>query len=246
MQTPTEFKLPIPASPENFDFFWNLDCDWFELPNYRRGGWSGVIQYQLPVAGEASDVFIKRQENHITRNLRHCIRGIPTFQREYNNIQRLRQHQIPTLEPIFFAAHRTKAILITKSLTGYQSLEDLSPEHLSLRERHSLIIEIAKLLRQLHSHHFQHNCLYPKHIFIRQQPDHWEAKLIDLEKLRKRLFKKQAMVRDFSTLSRHLANAWSTADRMRFFKAYLGETKLSEKSKRTWRQLTKKMLQKRR
>ncbi|WP_043888364.1 lipopolysaccharide kinase InaA family protein [Methylophaga thiooxydans] len=246
MQTPTEFKLPIPASPENFDFFWNLDCDWFEPPNYRRGGWSGVIQYQLPVAGKLSDVFIKRQENHITRNRSHCIKGTPTFQREYNNIQQLRQHQIPTLEPIFFAAYQTKAILITKSLTGYQSLEDLSPEHLSLQERHSLIIEIAKLIQQLHSHHFQHNCLYPKHIFIRQQTDQWEAKLIDLEKLRKRLFKKQAMTRDFSTLSRHLADAWSTADRMRFFKAYLGETKLSEKSKRTWRQLTKKMLQKRR
>lgn len=246
MQTQTELTTPIPATAENFAYFWNLDCDWFEPPNYRRGGWSGVIQYQLHLAGESSDVFIKRQENHITRNLSHCIRGIPTFQREYTNIQQLRQCQIPTLEPLFFAAHKTKAILITKSLTGYQSLEDLSLEHLSMQERHSLIIQIAKLIQQLHSHHFQHNCLYPKHIFIRQQPDHWDAKFIDLEKLRKRLFKKQAMTRDFSTLSRHLADAWSTTDRMRFFKAYMDETKLSKKSKRTWRLLAKKMSQKRR
>ncbi|WP_438971937.1 lipopolysaccharide kinase InaA family protein, partial [Methylophaga sp.] len=79
-----------------------------------------------------------------------------------------------------------------------------------------------------------------------QQNNQWKAKLIDLEKLKKRVFKKHAMHRDLSTLSRHLSKDWSMTDRMRFFKAYVGEAKLSGNAKKTWRTLAKKMQRKRR
>lgn len=235
-----------PVALDNFDRFWTLKSDWFEPPNYRRGGWSGVIQHQLLVENAATPVFIKRQENHLTHSLTHCIKGIPTFQREYQNIQRLRKKKIATLDPVFFSAQKTKAILITKALDDYQSLDTIFPQQLTWSSRCQLLTHIASLIRQLHTHHFQHNCLYPKHIFIRQQDISWDAKLIDLEKLRKRVVKKHAMQRDLSTLSRHLSTDWSSTDRMRFFKAYVGETKLSKKSKKTWRALAKKMKQKRR
>ena len=49
----------------DFDALWNLDIGWFEAPNRRRGGWSGVSRCELSVPAQASaGVFLKRQENH--------------------------------------------------------------------------------------------------------------------------------------------------------------------------------------
>jgi hypothetical protein len=67
-----------------FDDFWKLEAKWFEEPNKRRGGWSGVArcELKLPEGGKAA-VFLKRQENHITRTFTHPIRGLSTFVREF-------------------------------------------------------------------------------------------------------------------------------------------------------------------
>ena len=32
---------------DGFDAFWRLPEDWFEPPNRRRGGWSGVSRHRL-------------------------------------------------------------------------------------------------------------------------------------------------------------------------------------------------------
>lgn len=52
----------------NFDALWQLQQDsWFEAPNQRRGGWSGVCKTTLTMPdGSESGIFIKRQENHFT------------------------------------------------------------------------------------------------------------------------------------------------------------------------------------
>ena len=71
---------------DSFDAIWNLDTEWFEEPNQRRGGWSGVIKVDLDTPEGKSCVFIKRQENHISKTLLHPIRGILTFEREFENI----------------------------------------------------------------------------------------------------------------------------------------------------------------
>ena len=76
---------------DNFDAFWQLEADWFEEPNHRRGGWSGVsrILLALPEGGEAA-VFLKRQENHLRKTIAHPLKGIPTFRAEIDNTLKLR------------------------------------------------------------------------------------------------------------------------------------------------------------
>ena len=51
-----------------FSALWQLQADWFEEPNIRRGGWSGVVKIPLRNGKyESSYIFIKRQENHLSR-----------------------------------------------------------------------------------------------------------------------------------------------------------------------------------
>ena len=67
-----------------FDDFWKLEAKWFEEPNKRRGGWSGVARCELNLPGGGKvAVFLKRQEHHITRTFTHPVRGLSTFVREF-------------------------------------------------------------------------------------------------------------------------------------------------------------------
>jgi hypothetical protein len=86
-----------------FGPLWSLATDWHEAPNERRGGWSGVSRHLL---ADGSAIFVKRQEDHLCRTLRHPLRGIPTFYREYRNILRLHRHAIGTLEALYYGDRR--------------------------------------------------------------------------------------------------------------------------------------------
>lgn len=236
----------MPSEFDRFKFFWQLDAPWFEPPNQRRGGWSGVCKLNLDLDGESATVFIKRQENHQTRTWRHWLSGIPTFEREYLNIKQLEALNIPTLAPVYFARQKDKVILITRALDNFESLDKLDYEQLDTMQKRGLIRALAKTIRKMHDYRLQHNCLYPKHIFVRRKDTKWEIRLIDLEKLRRKVFKRQVMLRDLSCLTRHAPETWSLTDRMRFLKTYLNENRLSARAKNLWRQIATKSARKRR
>ena len=231
-------------SSDTFDVLWRNNAPWFEAPNIRRGGWSGVVKCVVDSLGKPEKVFIKRQENHMTRTLKHPIKGIPTFLREYHNIQSLHAKRIPTLDVLYFGVRSSKAILVTKALEGYASLDEIDFQTLNGRERKALIIRIAELIHHLHRFHYQHNCLYPKHIIVRYQDNEWDVKLIDLEKLKYRLFKKNAVIHDLTTFIRHLNGLWTARDIVVFFQAYFGQQKISLTSKKIIHQMCKKIQQK--
>jgi len=230
----------IEADLDSFQQLWKLKTDWFEEPNIRRGGWSGVVKYSLNSTDDELVVFIKRQENHITRTLFHPIKGIATFQKEFHNIKRLNDKHIPTLELIYFGQREQQAILITKSLEGYVSLDSESISQMSRHQKQSLLTKIADTTRLMHHYHFQHNCFYPKHIFVKKINDQWDVRFIDLEKLKRTIFHRQAVIRDLFTLYRHADQNWTTKDRLYFFKAYVNETKLSHQSKQLWQAIANK------
>jgi len=223
----------------NFSSLWHLYTNWFEAPNIRRGGWSGVIRQSIITASGAVDVFIKRQENHISKTWRHPFKGEATFCKEYRNIQRLTQKNIPTLKPVFFEQQGMKAILVTKALNDYEPLPNASLA-LDPDQKRQLLTTIADTLRLMHQHHFQHNCLYAKHIFVKNDGDAWQVRFIDLEKLKWKFFKSHAANKDLLTLYRHADGDWSHKDRVFFFKVYQQEAKLSARSKRLWRKLALK------
>jgi hypothetical protein len=234
----------------NFDALWQLQAGWFEEPNQRRGGWSGVARYELPKTdGRARVIFLKRQENHKIFSWRHPIAGIPTFLREFHHIEHYRACGVPTLEPVYFAMRRTadghRAILATAELTGYASLEDSLKQWQekgapSLAIRRELIGKIAALARTMHAHKIQHNCFYPKHLFVRISPDSdVDVRVIDLEKSRWRPLVMFCTLRDLDTLNRH-ARGVSRTDRLRFLKAYLQTGSTTPRCKELWRKLAAK------
>jgi hypothetical protein len=232
----------------SFDMLWQRGQKaWFEPPNHRRGGWSGVSRTTLTMA-DASEVgvFIKLQENHFYRSWQHLFQKRPTFEREYRNIQLFRQHGIPTVEPIYFGCRqvdgKTRAILVTRELSGFHPLGDdqhVLVSGLKISQRKQLFQHLASTVRGMHAQGFQHNCLYPKHVFLSVRENGVpESCLIDLEKARKPLFSSHTTVKDLGALHRHTADC-SKTDRLRFFLAYRQEQKLSPDSKKIIADITR-------
>lgn len=237
----------------DFDRLWQLDIGWFEPPNRRRGGWSGVSQTSLQqLQGAPIGIFIKRQENHIYKSPRHPIRGELTFTREFHNLLRYKKYNIPTLNLIYHAERHfskdRRAILITAELSGFVSLQDLVASWQvgtvpSRQQKLAIIHAVARVVQKLHHHRMQHNCLYPKHIFVKQQQNDIDVRLIDLEKTKQRWRRMSACLRDLDTLNRH-SPQWSRIDRLRFLLAYMGQTHMGKGVKTLWRQLDKKRMKK--
>ena len=240
----------------NFDTIWELKAEWFEEPNHRRGGWSGVArcELELPTGGKCS-VFLKRQENHGTFSWRHPLRGMPTFLREFRKIMHYRRQGIPTLEPVYFAMRTIgkdqRAILATEELAGFLSMEERAQLWLESGAparpvRLRFLRAVAGLLAQMHARGIEHGCFFPKHVFTRLNPDgSVDARVIDLEKSRWRPFKTISARRDLYSLLRHSLH-WSRTDRLWFFKAYLGIGRLTPYAKWLWRDIEKRLLQKNR
>ena len=240
----------------DFDALWKREAAWFEEPNFRRGGWSGVSRCELllPEGGTCA-IFLKRQENHKARLWSHPIAGASTFLREFNHIMHYRKCGISSLEPVYFGMRKVgqddRAILATEELTGFVSMEDrvqvwrkegAPPRAVRL----SILNEIAKLLRNMHEHGVQHNCFFPKHVFVRINPDQSvEARVIDLEKSRWRPSKLLCAMRDLYTLNYH-SMSWSRSDRLWFFKQYLGLSRLTSYAKWLWRTIAARSLRKKR
>lgn len=206
---------------DSFESLWDVELDWFEEPNHRRNGWSGVSRHVLkkPEGGSVA-VFIKRQQNHDFKSLLHPLRGLPTIYREYRNIRRLRKYGILCAEPVFYG-HRDiggqwQAILITRSLTGYRPLEEClnSIGQDDVRARAALLASVARTLSQMHGRHLRHGSLYAKHILVRVRfPDNsgnravceFDAAVIDLEKMRVHFPLLRLALRDLDQLHRRWA-----------------------------------------
>jgi hypothetical protein len=219
---------------------WDLDAEWFEEPNYCRNGWSGVSRLSLKTPNGANvGVFLKRQEDHTSRTWAHPIAGMPTFEREYNNIVLFKEHAIPTLDVVYFKSWRIgkhqRAILMTKELAGYQPLssKDYEPDgcFAKTRAQKKAIFEpLATLMQQMHNNRLMHNCLYGKHIYAKNNEGVVDLRLIDLEKAKSPMLRKTASFRDLYSLNRH-ATHWPNKDKLAFFKLYCGENKLSTLSR---------------
>lgn len=209
----------------SFAQLWALDTPWFEEPNYRRNGWSGVIKYALSdKKGDISWIFIKRQENHNFKTLLHPYKGVPTFRREFNNIAKLNKKQIPTLTTLYYNERQVnannQAILITLSLEGYESLEEFcnnksNKEH---PQRQAIMSLAGQVTRKMHDAHFRHNCLYPKHFFLKHQQA-IDIKVIDLEKLKWLPFYSQIRRNDLSRIIRR-SDAITYTDKKNLLHSY--------------------------
>jgi len=205
----------------SYEALWALQLEAVDEPNTERGGWSSVYRLDL---GEAA-FYLKRQSNHLTRNLLHPF-GEPTFAREFRNIQRYQALGIPALQAAFFAERRLpgerRAILLTRALDGWRDLDGLLAvwgAH-SEAQRAGILRACAELAQRLHGAGQMHGCFYPKHIFLKEDGGAFRAQLIDLEKTRPLLFGARDRVKDLEPLLRRAA-VWSEAEVRLLLAAYL-------------------------
>lgn len=207
----------------DFDALWVLKLEAVDEPNTERGGWSSVYRLDL---GERA-YYLKRQSNHLARSLLRP-QGEPTFAREFRNIRRYAELGIPALQAAFFAERRMpgerRAVLLTRALDDWQDLEHWLQCWAQLAEarRQAILRACGELTRRLHAAGQKHGCFYPKHIFLREGANGYEAQLIDLEKTRPLLFGERDRVKDLEPLLRR-ASAWSEAEVRQLLSAYLGE-----------------------
>jgi tRNA A-37 threonylcarbamoyl transferase component Bud32 len=216
---------------DNFEALWEHEIDWFEEPNQRRGGWSGVGRLELKQEGLASlNVFVKKQQNHGRRTLLHPIKGEPTFRREFERLQFLASHQFAAPKVVFYAESEVggcqRAILVTEALDDYQPLDTFMStwrDKLSRQQQSTFIQQLAIELSRFHKLGLVHRALYPKHIFVKDAHQNASIALIDLEKAR---FSPCLFYRaffDLAALNRHVDGVRKT-QKLAFFMYYFGLT----------------------
>ena len=201
METTNTHNADQESLPSTFAEWWERAGTWVEEPNRRRNGWSGM----LTISHGGVIYYVKRQCNHTCRTLTPPF-SCPTTRREHDNIVRLRKIGIITPTPVFHGERRTasgqEGILVTEELRGFRALDQQT--NLSEEARRTLAAAVGQTLGRLHRSAYQHSCLYPKHIMVRwTDANAPEIALIDLEKLRKHPFRRQAARHDLDQLARH-------------------------------------------
>ena len=190
------------AEKNIFDYFWQLPKNWVEPPNYRRGGWSGVITHRLN--GEQIDnqmLFVKLQSNSVFKTFKRPYSGLPTFYREFLNTQKAKKAGVNVLDFVYYGQRGLDAILVSKSLEGYLELNQAltATEEQSMLREH-LIQALADNLVKLHKANISHGSLYQKHVFVKLvDANTIDLRFIDFEKSR-RASRKKCIVRDLYTL----------------------------------------------
>ncbi|AIZ33905.1 InaA protein [Pseudomonas parafulva] len=195
-----------------FDYYWQQQGEWVEAPNQRRGGESGVQRLD---DGSGHLLYAKRQVGHIYRSLLHPF-GRPTVLRELDALTSFEQLGVRVPRIVFAGAERDadqqwRALLVSEALDGFVDLDTWHAE--GARERYPQVLhermleELAANLARMHLGHWQHGCLYGKHVFVKVigEDDQMRAEvaLLDLEKCRRRISCQRAAYNDLRQLRRH-------------------------------------------
>lgn len=233
-----------------FETVWDYQLNWFEAPNERRNGWSGVGHVTLQQAdGGITGAYLKKQDCHCRMSLFHPFRGVPTFQREFEMIQFLEKRNVRVPELLLFGRNPNgdlKTILMTRELEGFISFEVLTQRLFANQIRSNFIMKrlviraLALFAKNFHATRLQHRSFYPKHLFINMKnPNAPEIAVIDLEKSRINLIPVLRSLIDLSTLNRHTTH-WSKSRRMFFYLQYLGLSRMSPYAKWLCRLIVKR------
>jgi len=188
------------------------EFDWFEPPNKRRGGWSGVSRIPLDPktapAGESEAIFLKIQQNHFYRAPNTWFRKRLTFEREFNVMQRMESIAGCFAPPVFFSTWKEGgnrgALLMVQSLDGWLPLNHwlrgenglTPPDQTTLL--HALQA-IARIARRIHDAGWVHLAFSPKHLFLKPERNgEFQARVVDLEKARQHLLPGYRTIKDTS------------------------------------------------
>lgn len=208
------------------------EFDWFEAPNRRRGGWSGVTRIVLNPNAAPEDqqaVFLKIQQNHFFRAPANLFRKQLTFEREFSVLQQMSTVSKSIPETVLFAKWRvgsdSGSILVTKALDNWLPLTDwlkgsnglTPPDEPTLLKA---LEAIATASRQINDAGWVHLCYSAKHLFLLPQEDgSFKSCVIDFEKTRKHLVSSYRSMKDCSHFMRHTPNL-TDSHKLHYLKAY--------------------------
>ncbi len=120
----------------SFEQLWRYKGEWFEEPNKKRGGWSGVNYLVLSDEdGHQHGFYLKRQAQYLRKTWRHPIQGEPTFAREFKILKYLMPSKVATPTLVYFAQNNDQCILMTAALSGYQSADQWIENNKSSKPR---------------------------------------------------------------------------------------------------------------
>jgi hypothetical protein len=230
-----------------FEQIWDSPIDWIDEPNRNRGGWSGVGRMQMLKHGERITLYVKKQQNHVSRSLVHPFKGEPTFAKEFSVIRYLSLHGVMVPRVVFFGQRSVKAgqqaILITENLESFHALNEISTTAMSLISKRTLVATVAQAIKNMHAAGIQHRALYPKHVFVKPLGDSFAVGFIDLEKSRKMIFPWLQSISDLITLN-YRTTDWGLLHRMYFFTKYFSITRLNKFYRTLYRWIAYKTKQK--
>lgn len=191
------------------DYLLELDLPFFQDPNQRRGGWSGV---SLVECGKHK-YFVKRQCNHTYREPRRLYRRTPTLRREHRNMLRVRRLGLVTPDIILYGERGRNAVLVTGALEGYVDLVTWLADSRDSQARHRFFQALIAQLQTLHGAGFHHGCLYGSHIMVKAGTIPAIA-FLDLENLRWTPRRAHNASKDIGQLFRHTEGLTETGKEM--------------------------------
>lgn len=216
----------------NIEALTTREFDWFEEPNRRRGGWSGVTRIVLNPEAAKEDqqaVFLKIQQNHFYRAANTFFTKKLTFQREFEVLQQLNKATDTIPELALFATWQVGsdvgAILVTRAMDDWYPLTDwlhgkkglTAPDEPTFTKA---LEAIAKGAREIHAAGWVHMCFSGKHLFVRPTDNGaFQSCSIDLEKSRKHMNAAHRSRKDCSHFMRHVPGL-SDQQKITFLKAY--------------------------
>lgn len=195
---------------------------WVEEPNERRGGASGV---QLVYTGDGRLLYRKQQTGHVYRDWQRPF-GYPTAMRERDALRAFESLGIRVPRLIYSGCRKVdgqwQALLVTEALEGFSSLDECyargDQDRWGEAKHQRILQQIGATIARMNLAHWQHGCLYPKHIFVRVEGEAIEVALIDLEKSRRRLTVNKASQHDLKQLKRR--SSWTGAQWQAFIYGY--------------------------
>lgn len=204
-----------------------------------------ITKFYLTRDGERHGFYLKRHSKG--KRLGEKFKGLVTksapteARKEFDAISALTSAKVPCPGAVAYGerstAKKVESFLVTEALDGYTQLEkmvhDFTPPLSAsmVKRKRALVAEVATLAALLHGAGFNHKDLYLTHILAKfDDTSGYSLKLIDLQRVEHRITgRRRWLVKDIAALNYSSPKEIVTrADRLRFYKAYVGRARLDK------------------
>lgn len=218
------------------------------LTKNNLAGYRSRLQFEInsPEQESPTTVFMKRYDCppvkvQLRNWLSHHNRRSEAFH-EFDAIVKLTEAGINTPKVISYGEQRnalfeTRSFIITEKIPDAESLERKLPDcfegpaiNEKLKQRRNFIVQAATFIRKFHETNHRHRDLYLSHIFYGESGKFY---LIDLARVfRPILTRRRFQIKDIAQVYYSAPGKYfSKTDRMRFYTAYSGQSRLRRKDK---------------